>query len=77
MQKHEEEHKHNIKSQKEKRRNKEEIQNQPENKGEMAIKNVFINNYLKCQWIKCTNQETHSGRLDNKTRVYNMLPTRD
>ena len=76
MHKYQEEHKHNIKSQKEKR-NKEEMQNQPENKGEMAIKNVLINNHLKYQWIKCTDQETHSGRLDNKTGVCTMPPTRD
>ena len=31
------------------KRNKEEIQNQLENKVEMAINNIFINNYLKCQ----------------------------
>ena len=26
--------------------------------------NMFINSYLKYQWIKCSNQKTKSGRLD-------------
>ena len=39
---------------------------------------LSINNYyLKCQWTNCSNQKTQSGRLDKKTRAYNMLPTRD
>ena len=44
----------------------------------MAIKTyLFISNYFKCQWTKCSDQKTESGRLDNKTRTYSMLPTRD
>ena len=42
----------------------------------MAI-NTLINNYFKCQWTKNIDQKTQSGRLDNKTRTYNMLPTGD
>ena len=42
--------------------------------------NTYLS-YLKSQWTKCSNQKTQSGRLDrkeeNKTRDYNMLPTRD
>ena len=43
----------------------------------MAIKYIYISNYLKCQWAKCSDQNTQSCRLDNKTRAYNMLPIRD
>ena len=35
------------------------------------------NNYFKCQWTKYYDQKTQSRRLGNKTRTYNMLPTRD
>ena len=62
------EHKHNtkeiIKPQKEKKNNKEKIQNQLENKDKNGNKYISINNYLNCQWIKCCNQKTMSGRSD-------------
>ena len=40
------------------KRNKEEIQNQLENKVENGNKHISINNYLKCQWSKCSDQKT-------------------
>ena len=63
-----------IKLQKEKERNKEEIQNHLENKVQNGNKYIFINNYFKCQWTKCSDQNAWSDRLDDKTRKYNMLP---
>ena len=38
---------------------------------------IFVSNYLKCQWTKCSNQKTQSSRLDWKNNSYNMLPIRD
>ena len=43
-------------------------------------KYIFVNNYLKCQLTKYSNQNTYSGRLnekEKKKRAYNMLPTKD
>ena len=34
-------------------------------------KYIYVNNYLKCQWIKCSNQKTYSGRLGNEAKAYN------
>ena len=38
---------------------------------------ILINNYLKCKWVKCSNQKTKTGRMDTKTRPLYMLSTRD
>ena len=32
--------------------------------------NIYINNYFKCKWIKCSNQKTQTGSMDTKTRPY-------
>ena len=31
-------------------------------------KYTSINKYFKCKWIKCPNEKTYGGRVDNKTR---------
>ena len=28
---------------------------------ENGNRNIYINNYFKCQWIKCSNQKTQTG----------------
>ena len=28
---------------------------------------ILINNYLKCKWIKCSNQKTKVGQMDKTT----------
>ena len=38
---------------------------------------IFINNYLKCKWVKCSNQKTKTGQMDTKIRPLYMLSTRD
>ena len=38
---------------------------------------MHINNYFKCKWIKYSNQKTHSGWMDPKTRPIYMLSTRN
>ena len=56
---------HQVTNGKTKRKRKEEeIQNQWEKKVQNGNKYISINNYLKCQWTKCSNQKTQSGRLD-------------
>ena len=35
---------------------------------------ICINNYLKCKWIKCTNQKIQTDRMNTKTRPIHMLP---
>ena len=40
-------------------------------------KYVSISNHIKCQWTKCSNQKTQSGRLDKKAKTYNLLSTRN
>ena len=39
--------------------------------------NIYIDNYLKCKWIKCSNQKKYTGRMDTQTRPIPMLSTRD
>ena len=39
-------------------------------------KYIYVNNYLKCQWIKCSNQKIYGGRLSNEAKAYNMLFTK-
>ena len=38
---------------------------------------LLINNYLKCKWVKCSNQKTKTGQMDKKIRPLYMLSTRD
>ena len=40
-------------------------------------RNIYINNYLKCKWIKSSNQKTQIGWMDTKTRPIDMLSTRN
>ena len=37
---------------------------------------IYINNYFKCKWIKCSNQETQTGCMYTKTRPIYMLSTK-
>ena len=38
-------------------RERKDLQKQTQNNQENASRNICINNYLKCKWIKCSNQE--------------------
>ena len=38
---------------------------------------MHIDNYVKCEWIKCFNQKTQTSSMDVKTRPLYMLSTRD
>ena len=38
---------------------------------------IHIDNYLKCKWIKCSNQKSQTGRVDTKTRPIHILSTID
>ena len=38
---------------------------------------VYINNYFKCKWIKCSNHNTKAGWLHIKAKPLYMLSTRD
>ena len=38
---------------------------------------MLTNNYLKHQWVKCSNQKTEIRQMDAKTRPIYMLSTRD
>ena len=39
------------------RRERKDLQKQTQINQENANRNICINNYLKCKWIKCTNQK--------------------
>ena len=75
-------HKHNTKENhqttKGKEKKKEEIQNQGLNTRRFKM---AINTYLSIITLNVNELNApikrYSGRLDNKTRAYNMLPTRD
>ena len=41
-------------------REKKDLQKQTQNNQENANRNIYINNYLKCKWIKCINQKTET-----------------
>ena len=38
-------------------RETKDLQKQTQNNQENANRNIYINNYLKCKWIKCINQK--------------------
>ena len=38
---------------------------------------ILINNYLKCKWVECLNQNRKTDSMDTKTRPLYMLSTRD
>ena len=40
---------------------KKETQNQILNNEENGNRNIYINNYFKCKWIKYSNQKTQTG----------------
>ena len=44
---------------------------------ENGNRNIYINNYFKCKWIKCSNQKTQTGWMHTKTRPIHMLSTRN
>ena len=39
--------------------------------------NIYMNNYFKCKWIKCSNQKTQTSWMDTNTRPVYMLSTRN
>ena len=49
-------------------------------KKEKGNRNIYIDNYLKCKWIKCSNKRHRLAELtQNKTRIYAVYkrPTSD
>ena len=40
-------------------------------------RNIYINNYFKCKWIKCSNQKTQTGWMDTKAIPIYVLSTRN
>ena len=40
---------------------KKDLQNQPQTIKKMGNRNIYINNYFKCKWIKDPNKETQTG----------------
>ena len=44
---------------------------------EKKKKKLCINNYLNVNSLNVTIESQESGRLDKKSRAYNVLPTRD
>ena len=38
---------------------------------------MYLNNYFKCKWFKCSNQKTYSDSMDIKRGPLHMLSTRD
>ena len=46
-------------------------------KRENDNRNIYINDYFKCKWIKRCNQRTWTVWMDTKTRPIYMLSTRD
>ena len=40
---------------------KKEVQNPPQTIKKNGNRNIYINNYFKCKWIKCSNQKTQTG----------------
>ena len=64
---------HPAKKRKEEKRNIESTGKQ----GLNANKYVSINNHLKCQWTKCSNQTTQNGRMDKKAKTYSLLSKKD
>ena len=40
---------------------KKDLQNQPKTIKKNGTRNIYINNYFKCKWIKCSNQKTQTG----------------
>ena len=42
------------------RQEKRSTKSTPDNQ-ENGTRNIYINNYFKCKWIKCTKQKTQTG----------------
>ena len=61
----------------EKKGKKKELHKQTQNNEENGNRNIYIDSYLKCTWIKCSNQKKQTGWMDIKTRQVYMLSTRD
>ena len=38
-----------------------DLQKHTQNNKENGNRNMYIDNYLKCKWIKCSNQKTQTG----------------
>ena len=60
---------------------KNDLQNQPQTIKKMATGTyIYIHNYFKCKWIKCSNQKTDwLNGYKNKTHIYAVYkkPTSD
>ena len=40
---------------------------------ENGNRNIYVNNYFKCKWIKCSNQKTQTDWMDTKITPIYML----
>ena len=40
---------------------KKDLQKQTQNNQENGNRNIHFDNYLKCKWVKCSNQKTQTG----------------
>ena len=48
-----------------------DLQNQPQTIFKNGNRNIYINNYFKCKWIKCSKQKTDwLNEYKNKTHIY-------
>ena len=63
------------------KKRKKDLQNQIQAIKKNGNRNIYINNYSKCKWIKCSNQKTQTGWMDkkNKAQIYAVYkrPTSD
>ena len=53
---------------------RKDLQKQTQNNQENANRTICINNYLKCKWIKCTNQKTWTDWVAGNMRMYVCIP---
>ena len=58
-------------------RERKYLQNQTTNNKVNSSRLIHIHNYLKCKWMKCSNQKTQTGWMYMKTRPIYIWSTRD
>ena len=46
------------------KRRKKTLQKKSATVNKMAIRTIYIDNYLKCKWIKHSNQKKYIGQMD-------------
>ena len=51
-------------------REEKDLQKQTQNNSENSHRNIHIDNYLKREWIKCTNQKTQAAEWIQKQDPY-------